>query len=202
MTKRNKKTLFIALAIAFVAYCGGRWLFNQPPQISQERAERALRYCRAHGMSENYCVFVDFSRKDSQKRICLYDFRKQKVVQSALCAHGSGGGSTGSNPVFSNAEGSKCTSLGKYRIGGRHQMHNGLPSLLLDGLEASNSNARSRGILVHPFWTVEVASILGTGIFSDRTSWGCFTTSYRAFFALRSKIEAESKPVLLWAYCE
>lgn len=79
-------------------------------------------YSLKHGLSKNYAIIVDFSKSSGKHRFFVCDLNKQKIIESSLCAHGAGKGSTILNPVFSNEVGSNCSSLGHYIITSRHKM--------------------------------------------------------------------------------
>ncbi len=101
-------------------------------------------------VSARYWAIADFDRRSSDPRLFLFDVKNQHV-QSYLCAHGKGSeGPTddGYANIFSNEPGSKCTSLGVYHCAETYYGEHGY-SMRLDGLEASNSNARARTIVVH-----------------------------------------------------
>ena len=135
-------------------------------------------YCRKKGLSENYAIIVDYSKPSGKHRVFVCDLKNQKIMASSLCAHGAGKGSSVFKPIFSNEIGSNCSSLGHYKITGRHQMSSsGLPSFRLQGLDASNSNAMKRGILIH---SAKLVSYCRLGIYpfylplDRRISSGCF----------------------------
>ena len=135
-------------------------------------------YSHKHGLSENYAVVVDFGKPSGKHRFFVCDLKKQQIISSSLCAHGVGKGSTVFNPVFSNEVGSNCSSLGHYKITGRHRMSStGLPSFRLSGMDSSNSNAIKRGILIH---SAKLVSYSRLGIYpfylplDKRISSGCF----------------------------
>ena len=74
--------------------------------------------------------------------------QKKDIVFSCLCAHGLGGGSTAITPVFSNSEGSLCSSLGRFVITGIGSATY-KNCFRLKGLDPVNNNAATRGILIH-----------------------------------------------------
>lgn len=161
-------------------------------------------FCARQGFCTAVAVLVDFSRPSSDARLFVYSFIERRVVLKSLCAHGQGGGSTAAEPVFSNAVGSECSSLGRFLISGHRRM-NTLPDncFELDGLEAANSNARRRLLLIHPYWVVDdydsgdKHGMIPIG----PVSRGCFTISHRAMSALEEIYEAQTnKRILLWAY--
>ena len=161
-------------------------------------------YSNKHGLSENYAVVVDFSKSSGRHRFFVCDLKKQQVVSSSLCAHGAGKGSTVANPVFSNEVGSNCSSLGHYKITGRHKMSStGLPSFRLKGLDSSNSNALKRGILIH---SAKLISNYRLGIYpfylplDKRISSGCFAVDIDMMDFVGDLVDKEKKPILLFAF--
>lgn len=161
-------------------------------------------YSNKHGLSENYAVVVDFSKSSGRHRFFVCDLKKHQVVSSSLCAHGAGKGSTVANPVFSNEVGSNCSSLGHYKITGRHKMSStGLPSFRLKGLDSSNSNAMKRGILIH---SAKLISNYRLGIYpfylplDKRISSGCFAVDIDMMDIVGDLVDKEKKPILLYAF--
>ena len=161
-------------------------------------------YCSQKGLSENYAIIVDFNKSSGRHRFFICDLKKQDIISSSLCAHGSGKGSTISEPIFSNEVGSNCSSLGHYQITGRHKMSStGLPSFRLKGLDSSNSNAMRRGILIH---SAKLVSNCRLGIFpfylplDKRISSGCFTIDIDMMDIVGDLVDNERKPILLYAY--
>jgi hypothetical protein len=110
----------------------------------------ALRNDRYAASRPRYWGIVNFDLHSAKPRFFVFDVVAQ-TTDSYLCAHGRGSeGPTddGFANVFSNRKGSKATSLGIYRCAETYEGKNGY-SLRLDGLESTNSNARSRTIVVH-----------------------------------------------------
>ena len=79
---------------------------------SQDYKELAL----AIPSESQYVILVDYSIPSNKPRMFVYDYKEEKIVKKFWCAHGFGGGSTDSIPVFSNKPGSNCSSLGLYSI--------------------------------------------------------------------------------------
>jgi hypothetical protein len=97
-----------------------------------------------------YWGIVDFDLHSAKPRLFVLDVIS-KSFSSYLCAHGRGSeGKTddGFADVFSNKSGSNASSLGIYRCAETYDGKNGY-SLRLDGLESTNSKARSRKIVMH-----------------------------------------------------
>jgi len=92
---------------------------------------------------------VDFARPSNEPRLHLVDMRSGQVT-SLLVAHGRGSDPAHSGWVqrFSNDPGSLASCAGAFRTAELYVGAHGR-SMRLIGLEASNSNALSRQIVVH-----------------------------------------------------
>jgi hypothetical protein len=169
------------------------------------KAKEALNFCETNGYNTDYCILIDMKIHSGKHRMFVYDFNNQKVERSALCAHGCGKDekrSTGSQPIFSNEDGSLLTSLGKYRIGIRSYSQWGINvHYKLHGLEESNNNAFKRIIVLHSHTTLS-----STEIFPDHLpmgwSFGCPVTDDDTMTYLDNKLKNTKKSVLLWIYYE
>ena len=119
-------------------------------------------------------AIVDFGQHSSKPRFHVIDLRSG-ATQSFLVAHGRGSDPSHSGWLssFSNAPGSDATSQGAYLTGDTYVGKHG-PSRRLIGLEAGNSNALSRGIVIHSAWYVTPQLAAGAGI---GRSEGCFALS-------------------------
>ncbi len=93
---------------------------------------------------------IDFSQHNSKERLYLIDM-VSGAVDRYLVAHGknSDPNYTGYATIFSNTPGSEMSSQGFYLTAETYIGGHGL-SLALDGLSPTNSNARSRAIVIHP----------------------------------------------------
>lgn len=165
---------------------------------AQEYAESALKYCKQEGLRTDYCILVDFDIHPGKNRFFIWDFNKQKIVYSTICEHGRGRGGTHMHPKFSNDKGSNCTSLGKYHVLDRRQMHKHprIPCYDLEGVDNTNNNAKARGILIHP-------SVCQLPSYPFPLRWrteGCFGVSQRGFRTIEQYKTMSNKPMLLWAY--
>lgn len=97
-----------------------------------------------------FWAVLDFTLRSDQKRLFVLDVVEQGVDRY-YCAHGKGSeGSVndGYATVFSNRSGSNASSLGIYTCSEPYNGDNGY-SMRLDGEEATNSNARSRAVVIH-----------------------------------------------------
>lgn len=159
-------------------------------------------YCHKQNLSGNYAIIVDFSKPSGKHRFFVCDLKNHTIIASSLCAHGVGKGSTQKQPVFSNEVGSNCSSLGHYKIVGKHRMNTtGLPSFKLIGLDKSNSNAERRGILIH---SAKLISMFRWGIYpfylpmDKRISSGCFAVDIDMMDVIGELVAKEEKPILLY----
>lgn len=164
------------------------------------KADSAKVYCVDKGFNTNYCFLVDFCMHSGKKRFFVWDFRGDSVVYASLCAHGYGKNSTASKPVFSNVEGSYCSSLGRYKVGIRSYSKWGINvHYKLHGLEPTNDNAFKRVIVLHSYDLVPATDIypvhLPLGI-----SQGCPVICNDVMRKVDKLLKGEAKPVLLWMY--
>jgi hypothetical protein len=74
----------------------------------------------------------------------------------------------------------------------------GREGLIVDGLESSNSNAKSRMILIHHSEVLNSLpkSIFPIPIIGEGISHGCFSITSEGL----NKTKELRKPILLWAY--
>lgn len=117
--------------------------------------------------NQNVISVIDFSQKSTQKRWYFINLSNGSVWNVHV-AHGKGSDSThdGFAKTFSNVSGSNASSLGFYKTAETYQGSNGY-SLRLDGLSSTNSNARSRAIVVHGAAYVQDSAVI------QGRSWGC-----------------------------
>lgn len=134
----------------------------------------ALAYYQANAAritNKDWLTVVDFSRNSAQARMFLIDMKSGKV-QALHVAHGSGSDprGTGTPTVFSNADGSNCSSLGFYLTAETYDGKHGY-SCRLDGLSETNSHVRARSVVIHGAdYVHETDSKQGR-------SWGCLAVS-------------------------
>jgi hypothetical protein len=170
---------------------------------TRARATQALAFCKKRNFNTNFCILIDMSLHSGVKRFFVWDFKKDSVAHSFLVGHGccdnpwnSDGSKT--SPVFSNTDGSHCSSLGKYKIGERAYSDWGVNiKYVLHGLEASNSNAFNRFIVFHSWEAVSDDEVYPDG---TPEGWGCPTISNNSFKQIDPLLKSSTKPVLLWIY--
>lgn len=202
----NKLTL---AAIGIFLMASGILIFperrpgNKPPADTDPlaiRAAEALAYARKHHLNTDYVLLLDYSIPSGTPRLFVWDYEKNKVIARTYVMHGVGGGSTAKEPVFSNKVGSKCSSLGKFKVTMAHGSKL-KRSYRLHGLEKSNSNAYRRGIMIHRSKWVDKWCWKKYIPLHEPSCQGCITVSSKGMSYLEKLIKSESTPLLLWSYC-
>lgn len=93
--------------------------------------------------------FVDMEIMSGKNRFFIYDLKNNKIIDQGLVAHGFGSRTDPNGKLkFSNENNSLCTSLGKYSVGNSYHGQYG-KAYKLYGLDATNSNAELRNIVLH-----------------------------------------------------
>ena len=118
---------------------------------------------------------ADFSKPSAEPRFHVVDLASGQVESHRVC-HGRGSDPAHSGYLerFSNDFGSYATSNGTYVTGDYYDGKYGL-SLRVRGLDASNSNAEGRAIVIHNAWYAEDDMIPLHGQLGR--SEGCFAMS-------------------------
>ena len=152
-------------------------------------AQRLAAYKLANHPQGNprYWAIVDFNQPSTEKRFYLFDTKSETVTQYYV-AHGKGSDvdHNGMAESFSNIRGSNQSSLGIYRCDKPYQGNHGL-SMLLDGLEETNSKARERSIVFHRADYVSDEYIRQNGRIGR--SEGCFVVENAVCETLISQLE-------------
>ena len=168
-----------------------------------EKAEEALSFCKTNGYNTDFCILIDMKIHSGKYRLFVYDFNNKKIERKALCAHGCGKDdkkSTGSQPLFSNEEGSLLTSLGKYKIGIRSYSQWGINvHYKLHGLESTNNQAFKRIVVLHSHTPVPAMEMYPLHM-PMGWSFGCPVTDNETMTYLDAKLKNIKKSVLLWIY--
>jgi hypothetical protein len=176
---------------------------HEPDAIKDysNRHDQALAYCKSHDFDQEYYFLVDMSIHSGKNRFFVYDFKKQKITNQNLVTHGScdmleTNDNKWEKAKFSNANDSHCTALGKYRIGKRDYSGWGIKvKYWLHGLDATNSNAEQRIVVLHSW-----SAVANHENYPDYAplSWGCPAVSDEFMRELDARLQASAKPVLLW----
>ncbi len=164
------------------------------------RGDSAKAYCRSKGYNTEYCFLVDFSIHSGKHRFFVWDMKGDSIRFSSLCAHGYGKNSTASKPVFSNVEGSYCSSLGRYKVGIRSYSKWGIHvHYKLHGQDTTNNNAYKRIVVLHSYEYIPEAEIYPVHL-PLGMSQGCPVISDESMRKVDALLKATKTPVLLWAY--
>ena len=170
---------------------------------TKQKAKEALVYCQTNKFNTDFCILIDMRVHSGLKRFFVWDFNKDSITHSFLVSHGCGSNPwatdyTKENPVFSNEDGSHCSSLGKYKIGQRAYSNWGVHiKYVLHGLDITNSNALARYIVFHSWEETPNEEIYPDG---TPEGWGCPTLSNENFQLIDPILQKAEKPVLMWIY--
>jgi hypothetical protein len=170
---------------------------------TRQKAKQSLAYCQQKGYNTRYCILIDMSLHSGVKRFMVWDFRKNDTLITGLVSHGCAsapwsGVWTKDKPVFSNSDGSHCTSLGKYRVEGRAYSAWGIHvKYFLTGLESTNNNALIRQIVFHSWEQVSETNVYPNG---TPEGWGCPAISNNTLKIVDALIRKQKKRLLMWIY--
>lgn len=168
--------------------------------IGQTKFKEALFFCRKQKLDTTIAFFVDMSIHSGKKRFFIVDLKKKKILHSSLVCHGMGKGSTGASPVFSNENGSYCSSLGKYKTGKRAYSNWGINiHYKMFGLEKTNNNAFKRIVVLHSYDYIEDKEIYPEHL-PMGWSLGCPVISNALMRTVDSLLKNRKKNVLIWIY--
>jgi hypothetical protein len=178
---RISRRLFVAGAIAGVTASAVRPTFAQIPTVGPvdrnllSRAREAMERHRDSIVHRDVMGIADFSLPSSAPRFHLLNVADGSM-KSHLVAHGRGSDPSHSGWLerFSNEPHSYATSAGAYRTDRIYAGAHGA-SIRLEGLDASNSNAAARAIVVHGAWYVSQDMARDHGILGR--SEGCFAVA-------------------------
>jgi hypothetical protein len=156
------------------------------PSPLLDRALAALERHRGAIAHRDYIGIADFSQASATPRFHLWDVASGRFT-SHWVAHGRGSDPehTGWLERFSNEPRSNATSAGAYKtdciyVGGHGR------SLRLDGLDASNSNAAERAIVVHGAPYVSAEILRDRGVLGR--SLGCFALAESSLEEVLAKL--------------
>jgi L,D-transpeptidase catalytic domain len=156
--------------------------------------QKAEAYVKANNFCEDYYFVVDMKIAPGKKRFFIYDLKNDSIIDAGLVTHGGGSETKTDSLVFCNIPSSGSTSLGKYKIGVEYSGQFGM-AFKLHGLEASNSKAFERFVVLHSHSCVPAEEVYPAEIC---TSLGCPTVNPGFLPILKKHIDKSEKPVLLW----
>jgi hypothetical protein len=177
------------------AHAGAAAAYN-PAASLHTRASALKTYAANNGYETSICFMVNMKAASGKKRFFVYNLQKDSIEKAGLVTHGSGSDKESGELFFSNKPGSLCTSLGRYKIGQQYNGQFGL-AYKLHGLDASNSNAFARAVVLHAHGCVPMSETAPDPIC---VSWGCPTVAPDFLQQLKQYITKAAKPILLEIY--
>lgn len=147
---------------------------TSPRVVRPELMRRAVAALGRHGgrVKRDRMAIVDFSAKSAEHRFHFVDLASGRST-SLRVAHGSGSdpAHTGWLQRFSNEHGSNASCAGAFVTADYYHGKHGR-SQRLHGLDATNSNALERAIVIHGAWYANPDIIRAHGVLGR--SQGCF----------------------------
>lgn len=138
---------------------------------------------------------LDMRIPSNKYRFFVYDTKKNKITDSGLVAHGSGSETATDELQFSNTDASLMTSLGKYYIGNSYNGTFG-KAYRMYGLDATNSNAYLRNIVLHAHKRMPYEEQISPIILS----WGCPMLNEKFYLRIQDILDKSDKNVLMYIY--
>lgn len=145
--------------------------------------------------NKNVFFLLDMRIPSNKYRFFVFDTKKNKITDSGLVAHGSGSATATGELKFSNTDGSLMTSLGKYYIGNSYNGTFG-KAYRMYGLDATNSNAYLRNIVLHSHKKMPYEEQLSPIVLS----WGCPMLNEKFYLRIQSILDNSDKNVLMYMY--
>lgn len=160
-----------------------------------ERAERLKEYCQREGYNTKVALFVDMSRHSGRRRFVAWDMVQNVPIFTSPVSHGSGAMESHVRSAyarFSNEDGSHLSSLGYALVAERYIGRYGV-AYRLDGLNATNSNLRSRCVVLHGW---EHTTSLPIYPFATVGSFGCPVLSRRMMRMVDELLQLHDRVVI------
>lgn len=144
----------------------------------EARAAALRSYCEQEGYNTHLALFVDLSRHSGRCRFMAWDFEQNRPILSSPVSHGSGSQRSHRRSAYarlSNEDGSHLSSVGRALVAERYEGSYGI-AYRLDGLESTNSNLRSRCVVLHgwsytttlPIFPIPTVGSFGCPVLSKR----------------------------------
>ena len=170
--------------------------YHQLKQRIHKKLKNLQPLLQSNRYDSKHCFLVDVTISSGKNRFFVYNLVKDSIEAAGLVTHGSGSDVNGKAAIFSNIEGSNCTSLGRYSIGGSYNGKFGL-AYKLYGLDVTNSRAYQRFVVLHAHACVPNDEVAPLRICE---SLGCPTVSPDFLQLLKKYIDRTGKPILLYIY--
>ena len=108
-------------------------------------------WCQRHDYNMKIAIFVDLSLHSGRNRFVVWDFEGERPLLVCPVSHGSGSAKPHRRTAYakiSNEDGSHLSAVGRALVAERYEGRYGV-AYRLDGLDSSNSNLRSRCVVLH-----------------------------------------------------
>lgn len=116
-----------------------------------ERAQALREFCSREDYNTSVALFVDLSRHSGRRRFVVWDMERNVPIFTCPVSHGSGSKRSHVRSAYatlSNEDGSHLSSLGRALVAERYEGRYGV-AYRLDGLDETNSNLRTRCVVLH-----------------------------------------------------
>jgi len=127
---------------------------------------------------ERFFTVIDFSKPSNEERLYIIDVCYNKIIYKSIVSHGKNSGGLYANK-FSNVDESHQSSIGFFKTTSTYHSRKYKLALRLDGLEYTNNNASSRGIVMHGADYATYEFLHKNGILGR--SYGCPAMPYDNF---------------------
>lgn len=154
------------------------------------------KYAKENNCNTEICFLIDMKVNSGKNRFFIYNMKKDSLLASSLVTHGRCNEDWLVGRKYGNEVGCGCTSLGKYKVGNPYQGRFGL-AYKLHGLDATNSNAFKRFVVLHSHECVPNSEVDPYPICQ---SDGCPTVSAAFLKKLAGIIDPSGKPILMQIY--
>ncbi|MFN8251763.1 MAG: murein L,D-transpeptidase catalytic domain family protein [Ferruginibacter sp.] len=183
-----------APAAAGFKYIAPAYEINTEMLKVKSKEQELKAYAVKNKCNSQYAFVIDMRIPSFKKRFFVYDLKKDSLLTMGHAAHGTGSETFKGELVFSNVPDSRCSSLGKYKIGASYKGIYGL-SYRLTGLDSTNNKALERAIVLHGNSCVPDDE---TYEFPICFSYGCPMVSSNFLKKLKTYIDRQGKtPILL-----
>ena len=193
--------LIILLLIGFKNFACSQNASLESDKVTSEKLKSEVEKVKnlisnSEKYNQEIAFLIDMKIHSGKNRFFVYDLKTDKIIEKGLVAHGSGlETQSAAIPKFSNKDGSLCTSLGKYAVGGSYNGKFG-KSYKLYGLDESNSNAFNRNIVLHQYADVP----FGEQDDYICNSFGCPMVNKQFYSILEKTIDNSKKQIILSIY--
>lgn len=158
-------------------------------------AQVLKQYAKKNGYDTSYAFLSNMGMLSSKKRFFVVNLVTMKIEEAGLVAQGRGRGLSRYDKQYSNQYGSKCTSLGRYKIMKKYKGCYG-EAYRMAGLDSSNNNAYIRNVVLHAMGCIPDKESTMPACISE----GCPAVSPNFLVSLKKIIDTRKKPVLLWIF--